>query len=187
MINDILGYLMGGRASEKIAEKENLDASKVASLTQLAIPEMLKALQNNVQTEEGNESLNKALEQHQPSSFNIFDIMDQSDDEDNEKILGHMFGDQKDNVIMNLSSQSGLDLGDVLNLIKKYAPLVLGALSLQKSAGNILGGLFGSGQKSTSSKSNDLGGLIGSMLGSSNKQKDVLGQVTDIIGGFLKK
>lgn len=147
---------------------------------QLAIPTMLSALQKNITSSEGKKSLEKAVDQHAlTGNHQILGLMNETDDRDNDKILGHMFGQQKDQVVSQLDSESGLSVKTALELLKKYVPMILSAVAVKKAANDILGNVL------------DIGDIIGGLLSGFNQTKtnnkpDLLDTVSDAIGGFFK-
>lgn len=192
---DILDLIKSQLFSEdtlnNLAQEANAKPEQVEQLTNLAIPEILKKLQQNASTQEGAESLSKAVDQHETDLDDLMGFFNKTDQQDGDKILGHIFGAQKPEVEANLASSTGLDMGTVISLLTKFAPMILSMLALkkkfmpqhetQKAPTQAPGGL-------------DLGGILGDLMGGftgqtqSKKQQEpsVLDGLKDIMGGFFK-
>ena len=140
------------------------DAGQVQSAIGAALPAMFGGLARNAQQPGGAEALASALDRHDGSLLDGLDgKVDQIDAADGSKIVGHMFGGQKDQVAQQIAGSSGLDLGMVAKLLPMLAPLVMGMLGGAKKSGGLdAGGLAGmlAGEKKTASGMGGLGGLM---------------------------
>ena len=67
-LQELLGQQQGEAAVEQISENVGAEPSMVNSAIQAALPSILGALANNVQSPQGAESLNNALEQDDHAS-----------------------------------------------------------------------------------------------------------------------
>jgi len=98
-------------------------------------------------------------------------------------ILDHVLGDQQPAVQQAVSSQTGLSMGTIGQLLPILAPIVMGMLGRQARSGStgstggmgdlgsILGSLGGLGGGSTSgSGTGGLGGVLGSILGGNQRR-----------------
>lgn len=192
---DILDLIKSQLFSEdtlsNLAQETNAKPEQVEQLTNLAIPEMLKQLQQNASTKEGAESLSKAVDQHETDLDDLMGFFNKADQKDGDKILGHIFGEQKPQVEANLAKSTGLDMGTVISLLTKFAPMILSMLALKKK--------FAPQQETQKAPTQspagfDLGGILGDLMGGftgqtqSKKQKEpsVLDGLKDIMGGFFK-
>lgn len=68
---------------------------------------------------------------------NLSDILNGKSDEEWSKILSHVFGNKMDNVKKLLAKNNDLDEKTSGNLLTRLAPLVMGILGKQESAGNL--------------------------------------------------
>ena len=88
---DILDLIKSQLFSEdtlnNLAQEANAKPEQVEQLTNLAIPEILKKLQQNASTQEGAESLSKAVDQHETDLDDLMGFFNKTDQQDGDKIL----------------------------------------------------------------------------------------------------
>lgn len=169
-LDDILKMLPIG----DIASKLGVDPQVAAQAVQEGGGAILTGLQRNAATPEGAAAIEKALSKHTGLGDSV--ALDQVDTSDGNKILGHVFGGQQDQVAKQLTDEpktAGIDFGKLLPML---APIVMGFLAkgqggqqqapVQSSGGigDIIGGLLGGGG-SSSGGGFDLGGMLGGLLG----------------------
>ncbi|HRP89117.1 MAG TPA: DUF937 domain-containing protein [Edaphocola sp.] len=194
-LSELLGGNVGNDIIGNIAQKFGLDQSQAASAVQAAIPMIMGGLGKNAQNEDGASSLFNALGSHSPNVLdNIQGFFGGDSDaaqKDGAGILGHIFGNQVEDVQNGVAKSSGLSLAKVGPIIAMLAPLVMSYLSKQKQSNNVtqsggLGDLLGSLTGGTQASSGGLGGgLIGMVTGFLDKNKD--GSPLDDILGMFKK
>lgn len=165
---------------------------QVQKLTQLGLPTILEALNRNASTPDGAQALAGALDQHQDVSLDdLTGFLQNVDTNDGANILKHVFGDKGQRVQNNLANQTGMDGGQVSNLLNQLAPLVLGALGQQKKEQNLdAAGVSGlTGQLTEMLGQGGSGGIMG--LASQFLDADHDGSIVDDLGkllsGFLKR
>lgn len=134
---------------------------------------ILTGLQRNAQSPDGASALAQALGKHGGAGDQI--DLDNLDTADGDKILGHVFGDQKSAVEQKLNDEpktAGIDFGKLLPML---APIVMGLLAKKQQS---------SPQEGTSGAGGpDLGGLIGGLLGGGSSGGQGGGGID--IGGLL--
>ncbi|MBC9937571.1 MULTISPECIES: DUF937 domain-containing protein [unclassified Leucobacter] len=180
-----------------IAEKLGVDQSTAEAAIQQAVPALLGGMTVNAQSSEGAQKLESALAKHQTPEAKI--DLNAIDTEDGEKIVGHVFGEKKGDVVAALGAQAdGGGMGDIIGkLLPMLAPIVMGLLANSMSKGNdnnaqaesagggigdLLGGLLGGGDNN-SSAGGGLGDLLGGLLGGGNNNSG--GGLGDLLGGLL--
>ncbi|HEX8738301.1 MAG TPA: DUF937 domain-containing protein [Pyrinomonadaceae bacterium] len=144
-LQDLLGHEQGSEAVEQISQNVGAEPSAVNSAIQMALPAILGGLANNAATPEGAQNLNNALEQdHDGSILNnlgglgglIFGGGQQQAapprQADAGGILGHVFGNNQGQVAQQIGNQSGLNSGQVAQILMMLAPIVMGYLGKQK-------------------------------------------------------
>jgi hypothetical protein len=148
-LQDLLGHEQGSEAVEQISQNVGADSSAVNSAIQMALPAILGGLANNAATPEGAQNLNNALEQdHDGSILNnlgglgglIFGGGQQQSvprQADAGGILGHVFGNNQGQVAQQIGNQSGLNSGQVAQILMMLAPIVMGYLGKQKQQQNL--------------------------------------------------
>lgn len=162
---------------DDIAKQLNIDPSVAKAAVAVAVPAIVGGLANNAKSEDGAKALTNAATHHAGKSTDLSKI----DTEDGAKIVSHVFGNQKDDVVQAVAGKSGgVDLGPIVQkLLPIIAPIVLAFLAQQLTGkkeeaakpaaapaatggdiGSILGGLL-----SDPSTQSMVGGLLGGLLG----------------------
>lgn len=172
-LQDLLGQQQGNEAVDQISNTVGAEPSAVNTAIQAALPIILSALANNAATPQGAESLNNALERDHVNS-GVLDnlgglgslIFGQQaattpppPAADAGGILGHIFGTNQGAVAQEVSRQSGLNMGQVAQILMLLAPIVMSYLGQQKQQqgvgpdglGGLLGGLLGGSQAQAAS------------------------------------
>jgi hypothetical protein len=165
-LQDLLGQQQGGEALNEISQNVGADSSMVNTAIQMALPALMGGLANNASTPEGAESLNNALahDNHAGVLDNIGGLAGMifgsqqaappPRQADAGGILGHILGSNQGQVAQEVSQKSGLNMGQVAQILMFLAPIVMGYLGRQKQQqgvgadglGGLLGGLLGGGQ-----------------------------------------
>jgi hypothetical protein len=171
-LQDLLGPQQGSEAVEQISQNVGAEPSAVNTAIQAALPMILGSLANNAATPQGAESLNNALEQDHDGSIlgnlgglgrMIFGGSEAPPPRqaDAGGILGHILGTNQAPVVQEVSNQSGLNSGQVAQILMMLAPIVMGYLGKQKQEqgvgpdglGGLLGGLLGGQQAAAAPQS----------------------------------
>ena len=185
-LQDLLGQQQGAEAVDQISQNVGAEPSMVNSAIQAALPMILGGLANNASTPQGAESLNSALEQDHSSGGVLGDLGGLGSmifgggqaappprQADAGGILGHIFGDRQGQVAQEVSNQSGLNMGQVAQILMMLAPIVMSYLGQQKQQqnvgadglGGLLGGLLGGQQAAAApSSGNPMMDMASSML-----------------------
>lgn len=173
-LEDLLGQQQGGDAVNQISNQLGASPTMTNMAIQMALPMILNKLANNAQTTQGAESLNNALDQHDGGILGSLGSLlgggNQAASNDGIGILGHIFGGSQGAVAQEVSQKSGMDIGQVAQLLIMLAPLVMGYLGKQKQEQNL-----------------DAGGLQ-NMLGQQQQQMQSSGNpMMDAVSGFFDK
>lgn len=192
-IHEILGKI----PVDQIAGLLGTDAASARSAVEAAVPTLLAGMQNNAQKPEGAASLESALSQHQSDLLDGGVDAAQVDTEDGEKIVGHVFGGQQDQVASQLAGVANLG-GVGGSLVRKalpiLAPIVMAFLAKKLFGGqkpqadNQSGGQSAAqagGQPGEQGGGLDLGGLLGGLLGGGAAAGAGKGGFGDLLGGLL--
>jgi hypothetical protein len=179
-LQDLLGHEQGGEAVQQISQNVGAEPSAVSAAIQAALPSILGGLANNASTPQGAESLNNALEQDNHAGvldnlgglgsliFGSGGGAAPPRQADAGGILGHILGSNQGPVVQDVSQKSGLNAGQVAQILMFLAPIVMGYLGRQKQQqgvgadglGGILGGLLGGAQPGYSTGAAAGGGLL---------------------------
>jgi hypothetical protein len=196
-LEELLGQQQGSQAVDQISETVGAQPSLVNSAIQMALPALLNGLANNASTPQGAENLNNALDQHDGGILDnlgglgslagaIFGGGGQqtSPQLDAGGILGHVLGGNQGQVTQQISNQSGLNMGQVAQILMILAPIVMGYLSRRKQQDNLDAGGLSSmlGQQQEQIQKAPEGGFLQRMLDS-----DGDGSVTDDIASMAYK
>jgi hypothetical protein len=144
-LEDLLGQQQGNQAVEQISQQVGAQPSLVNSAIQMALPAILSGLANNAATPQGAQSLDNALQRdHDGSVLDnlgglgslIFGQQAQPEPPPRQMdaggILGHILGGSQGQVAQQISNQSGLNIGQVAQILMFLAPIVMGYLGKQK-------------------------------------------------------
>jgi hypothetical protein len=168
-----------------IADKFGVSPDVARQAVQEGGAALLGGLAKNAETPEGSSAIEEALNRH--GGFSGASSVDEVDQTDGDKIVKHVFGDKKGEVVDSLTKSEktagGIDFGKLLPIL---APIIMGVIANAKGSsgsgggglGGILGGLFGGGQQEQPSGGQASGGQAsGGGLG------DILGGLGGILGG----
>lgn len=193
---DLVSGPVGQQVISGLSKQTGESDSKIASAVSMALPFLISQMNKNASTPQGAASLDKALNDHSQSSVlnNISGLLNSGNMADGLGILGHVFGNKQNTVAQNISKQSGLSTGNVLQILATLAPLVMNFLGQEKKQQNVgqdnltglLGGLLGSMQQSNQSEMS----MIERMLdqdGDGSIVDDAMNLGSKLLGGFFKK
>ncbi len=187
-IDEILSQL----SMPEVAQQLGVSTDQAEQAVRSAVPALIGGMQANAQSPQGAASLVSALGQHTgETDYNL----GHADTADGEKIVAHVFGGNRNDVVGRLDSSGGGG-GIMGKLLPMLAPIVLGYLADKflgggssgssggggGGLGDLLGGLTGG---SEGGRGGGLGDLLGSVTGGSNGGGGGLGDVGDMLGGLL--
>jgi len=194
-LSELLNSPIGQSLINGVAGKFGMDENQAANAVKTAVPVILGGLGKNAQSQEGAESLNRALEsKHDGSLLDNLTGMFQSNtdqlEQDGGGILGHIFGDKVEAVQSGVAQKSGISMDKIGPLLSTLAPVVMAYLGKQKQESNVgagglgdlLGGMLGGGGAQQKSG----GGIMGMITGMLDKDKDG-SALDDIFDMFTKK
>jgi hypothetical protein len=199
-LEELLGQQQGSQAVDEISNTVGAQPNMVNSAIQMALPALINGLANNARTPQGAESLNNALNQHDGGILDSLGGLGglasailgggqqqpapASPQLDAGGILGHILGGNQGPVAQQISNQSGLNMGQVAQILMILAPIVMGYLGRQKQENNLdAGGLSEMlGQQQQQIQQSPQGGFLSNMLDS-----DGDGSITDDIASMAYK
>ena len=191
MVDDILSRL----PADELAARLGTDPDTAMDAARRALPALLSGLDMEVKTGKAEALGAAAIEDHDPGLLTQENPLSLVDFSDGEKILGHMFGDNRVAVEQRLGATGKGEAGLFSKLLPILAPLVMSWLAgrMQKKAdtssagggggglGDLLGGLAGGGA------GGGLGDLLGGILGgekeAGKQAMPDLGGIFDMFGG----
>lgn len=207
-----LDELMSQIPIHDVAAKLGVDEQTARAAVEQALPALVGGLEANAKDPSGAASIEKAVAKHSPALVDGGVNLDEVDTDDGEKIVSHIFGPKKEQVVQTLSAQpAGFSAGGVVGkLLPILAPIVLSYLAKkfqerkqttetvqptepmqpkqpkkepEGGLGGVLGDLLGGGASSGSS-SGSTGG-IGDILGDLLGGGSKGGGIGDLLGGLL--
>lgn len=176
---DNLDDLLAMIPMDQIAGRLGVDPAQADGLVRKALPTLVGGMRANAEDPGGASSLLTALGGNDGSIVDGGIDLDQVDEADGQKILGHVFGANQGAVTQQLGGLGGGE-GMMAKLLPLLAPIVLGWLAKQLTGSDDspLGDLLGS-----DSGLGELGGLGGLLGGGSGEGS---GGLSDLLGGLLQ-
>ena len=180
-LEDLLGKEKGTQAVEQISRNIGANQTTVNSAIQMALPVILSGLARNASDPQGAQNLNSALEKDHDGGLleNVLGYLsggipaptETTRQTNGSGILGHIFGGSQTPIAREVSQQSGLDMGQVAQLMITLAPIVMNYLGQKKRQENLgadeISGWLGG--KSQEIEQSPQGGILDSIL---DKDKD---------------
>ena len=157
----LLGSMTSQNTVNSVSKKTGASSSLVSKLMILAIPMLIKYLTKNASNKQGQQSLLSALTQHK-NTDTMENQIAKADEVDGAKIINHIFGNDKKDVVNNLAQETGLSANQVSQVLSTIAPSLMSGLSAATNSAN-------------SNKTSDLSGLLSMFAGNSKPQQSGLG------------
>ncbi len=192
---DQLTQIIQTQAAPQAAQKTGLSPAMLEKLMPMASAMMVSRLGKNAQDPRQAEALNVALDKHQGNILqNPETLTDDTIIGDGQKILGHIFGGQRQSAEQSLAKLGNIDQNQAANLMAMMAPMVMGALGQQKQQGgfnasqlaNMLGQERQNAQAAVPKELNPMMKMLDAD-GDGNVQDEMLSMGAKLLGGFFKK
>lgn len=173
-LQDLLGQQKGNDAVNQISQMLGANHTATTAAIQMALPMILSGLAKNAAQPQGAQSLNNALETNHDGGIlnNLNGYLNAPDPNEGIGILGHIFGQKQGAAAQQVSQNSGLDLGQVAQLMITLAPIVMGYLGKQKQEAHLdsngISNLLNEKQQEIQSSDNPMMSSISNMLDSDN-------------------
>ena len=188
----LLGSLTSDSSVNSLEKKTGIDSKLIKKLAVIAVPLLIRYMTKNAQSQSGAQSLLGALTQH-TGNRSMAEQIDEVDEEDGAKIIGHILGNDQDKVVSSLSKETGLSAGDVSKGLGASAPALLTGLSAATTSarqstsgaldlGSLMNTFGGSQQQATDSL-----GLLGSLLGGGQQQSSSNDLFGSLLGGLTQQ
>ena len=206
-LQDLLGQSQGGEAVDQISQQVGAEPSMVNTAIQYALPAIIGGLANNAADPQGAQSLDNALTNDHDGSilgnlgglgsliFGGQQAAPPPRQADAGGILGHILGGSQGQVAQDVSQKSGLQIGQVAQILMMLAPIVMGYLGQQKQQqgigadglGGLLGGLLGGqAQAAPQSSGNPMMDIASSML-DSDRDGSSLDDIASMAFNYITK
>lgn len=194
-LEDLLGQQQGNQAVEQISQQVGASPTVTNTAIQMALPMILNSLANNAKEPQGAESLNGALQQHDGGILDnlgsfIGGTNSQAASSDGLGILGHIFGGNQGAVAQQVSQKSGMDIGQVAQLLITLAPIVMGFLGKKKQEQNLdangLQNMLGEQQQTMQTSGNPMMDMVSGML-DRDKDGSSMDDLASMAMGYFQK
>lgn len=147
----------------QLAGQLGVDAETAEQASRQALPALLGGIQANTDDPGGAASFARAVQQHDGSLVDGGVNLNQVDTQDGNKIVNHVFGPNRDQVVHTLGGLGGgQDL--IAKLLPILAPIVMAWLA-KKLSGAAAGAGAGGGAGAGAGGGGDLGSVLGGALG----------------------
>ena len=182
-ILDLLGSQLDASTLAQLGSQVGATPEQTAAAVSAALPALLGALHRNSSTPQGEAALGFALDRDHDGSIldNLGPLLGGGPSDSHVRSLDHIFGQRRGTVEDAVASRSGLDCGQVMQLLAMLAPLVLGALSRARQRGGAASG-GGPGANPGGGLGDILGGALGQL-----RQGGGGGGLGSILGGLLDR
>jgi hypothetical protein len=157
---DLLNSDLGKQIISGVAGKVGTSEGETSSVLSSVLPSLVGGMMNNASTPEGQSGLLGALlgGKHDGGILdNLSGFLGGDDHSDGTNILGHVLGDNHDNVQNQVSQDTGVSSDKVAMIMKIAAPILMGYLA-KKAMGS---GLNNDAASSGGGLTDILGGLLG--------------------------
>jgi len=168
----------------QLAGQLGVDAATAEQASRQALPALLGGIQANTDDPGGAASFASAVQQHDNDLAEGGVNLDDVDENDGDRIVGHVFGDNRGQVVQQLGTTGGPSTSQDLmrQLLPILAPIVMAYLAKRLGGGTAGGQQGGIGDV--------LGSILGGLAGAQGGQQGGLGGVLggglgDLLGGLL--
>lgn len=187
---------LGGGAISNLSQQLGADQNQTQTAIQAALPLLISALANNASSQDGAMSLAGALDKdHDGSILNdLAGFIPNASSGAGAGILKHLFGGNdspvQQNVQQGIAQASGLNMGQVSQLLITLAPIVMGFLGKQKQSEGLdissLAGLLMNTKTQAQSQASSGGlGMLANLL-DQNRDGNVMDDAMGLLGNLLK-
>lgn len=194
-LNVLTNSFMSGPVLETLSAKTGLSQKQLKMILAIAIPLLIKKMTSNASSQAGANSLLGALGQHS-NAGSIKGQLDDVDEEDGSRIVGHILGNDRDQLVQSVAAETGVAPQDVEKVLGTISPSVLSGLSAATSAASTqqasgvdlsdgidMGDLMGILGGASSGGGSSAGGLLGSLLGGGSQAQSSGGLLGSLFGG----
>lgn len=194
-ISSLLQGPMGQQMISGVTSQLGIKNEQAQMAISAAIPFLLSALNKNAANGDA-QNINRALETKHDGSIldNLGGFLSSGNFSDGAGILGHVLGGKQPQVENAIGQSSGLNGGQVAQILAILAPIVMGYLGKEKKeqgldAGGLtglLGGLVGGAAQTNQREMSTIEKLL-DQDGDGNAMDDVMDLGSKLLGGFFKK
>jgi hypothetical protein len=182
-INELISQI----PMNQLAQQLGVDEQTAEQATRQALPALLGGMQANAHDPAGAASLSAALGQHDDNLLDGGVDFNQVDTDDGDKIVGNIFGPNREQVVNQLGGLGGGGSaggsGLIAKLLPLLAPIVMSYLAKQFGQRGGAGATASATGGSAAGGGGGLEDLLGGLLGGQGGQAG--GGLGDLLGGLL--
>ncbi len=196
-LEDLLGQEQGSQTTNQLSQMLGANPTATQSAIQMALPAILSGLARNASQPQGAQDLSNAIEQDHNgggvlgSLGNYLNNSNQTQNDDGIGILGHIFGQNQGAVAQQVSKNSGLDIGQVAQLLITLAPIVMGYLGRQKQQQGLdaggLSNMLGQQEQQMQLSGNPMMDMISGMMNSNQSGGNAMGDLASLAADYLSR
>jgi hypothetical protein len=190
---DSLMPLLAGGNLQQIAGQLGVSQEQAGTAVGAAVPLLVGAMQRNASSPEGLGALAGALDRDHDGSIldDLSGFLGSGGAAGNGAgILGHVLGGRQGNVANQLGRSTGMNSGQIMQLLAMLAPLVMGALGKAKRQTHAdtggLADLLGGATRQVNQQAPDLMSSLGRMLDADGDGSPI-DDIAGIAGAFFSK
>lgn len=195
IVESLMDSLSGNTAGQ-LSSQIGADPAATARAIQASIPLLMGALASNSQQPAGAQSLLGALDRDHDGSVldDVAGFFSRGSTTDGAGILGHVFGNRRDDAQTQVAEASGLSRDSAGRLLMLLAPMILGALGKARRQKNLdaggLGDLLGRERQVAESKTPSGWGGLTSFLdrdGDGSVMDDAARIGAGVLGNMMRR
>lgn len=171
-LSKLAGTLLSSDSISGLSNATGASGSDITSVLSKALPTLLKGANEQATNKKTSESFVTALSQHaKDDTNNLSAFLGNVDLSDGAKIIGHLLGSDKENIVSDIAEETGVSKAKTNSILSAIAPLLMSLLGQQadkEDTGSDIGDLVGSLLSNV-----DVGDLLTGLLGDdSSSDKD---------------
>ncbi len=195
-LTKLAGSLLNSDSIDGLSKLTGASGNDVTKVLSNALPALLSGAKSQAQDSSTSKGFAAALSDHKKAdTSDLGSFLGNIDLEDGAKIIGHLLGSDKDDVVKDIANDTGVSKNKVSGILSAVAPLLMSLLGQETDKDGAdesgLGDLFG-----TLLENVDVGSLLTGLLsdntsGKSNKKaasskKSGSNIIGSLLGSFLK-
>ena len=214
-MNDVMKMMLNSGNIGQMGKLLGVNEQEATSAIEEILPMLIKGMQGQATNKDTQQGFLQALQDHSNDDTGDFtQFLKNVDTEDGAKIVGHILGDERDQLVESMAGEAGVGAQDVEKVLGNISPSILSGLSAatsaaqsQQSSGVDLsdgfdmtdvmgllggaasggggGGLLGSLFGGGAPAQSSGGGLLGSLLGGGQPEQDQSMNGTQLIQSLL--
>ncbi len=190
-LTKLASSLLNSDSIDGLSKLTGASGNDVTKVLSKALPTLLNGAKNQAQDSSTSKSFATALSDHKKDdTSDLASFLGKIDIEDGAKIITHLLGSDKDDVVKDIAKDTGISKSKISNILSAVAPLLMSLLGQETDKDDAdesgLGDLFGSLLDNVDVGSLLTGLLIDNSSGKTGKKKAASKKSgSDLIGGLL--